>query len=101
MKLYDVIIVGCGPVGAFAANLLGKAGLHTLILDRETAPYSLPRAVHIDHEMARLMADVGLWARLEDQMLEGAGHIHIGSDGGVIRYMSMCGRSFIWCSRWW
>lgn len=87
MSDYDVIVVGCGPVGALAANLLGKAGLRTLVLDSESAPYSLPRAVHIDHEMARLMADVGLWQILEGHMLEGAGHIHIGAEGGVIRYM--------------
>lgn len=87
MSDYDVIVVGCGPVGAFAANLLGQAGLRTLVLDREAEPYLLPRAVHIDHEMARLLADVGLWKALVGNMLEGAGHMHIGADGGMIRYM--------------
>lgn len=89
---FDVVIVGCGPVGAYAANLFGRTGLRTLVLDREKAPYSLPRAVHIDHEMARLLADAGLWSPLEDRMLAADGHIHIGADGGVIRYLSAAGQ---------
>lgn len=89
---FDIVIVGCGPVGAFAANLFGRTGLRTLVLDREAAPYSMPRAVHIDHEMARLLADAGLWTSLADGMLAADGHIHIGADGGVIRYLSAAGQ---------
>ena len=44
----DLVIVGCGPVGAYAANLFGRAGLKTLVLEREQSPYSLPRAIHVD-----------------------------------------------------
>ncbi len=89
---FDIAIVGCGPVGAFAANLFGRAGLRTLVIDRDAAPYSLPRAVHIDHEMARLLADIGLWDAIKDRMLPADGHIHIGADGGMIRYMSAVGQ---------
>jgi 3-(3-hydroxy-phenyl)propionate hydroxylase len=46
---YDVAIVGCGPVGALAANLLGRAGLRTVVIERETGLHPLPRAVHLDH----------------------------------------------------
>lgn len=89
---YDVVVVGCGPVGAFAANVLGRAGLRTLVLERDAAPYALPRAVHLDHEMVRLLADIGLWPRLKDQMRAADGHLHIGADGGVIRYLSAVGK---------
>jgi len=89
---YDVVVAGCGPVGAFAANVLGKAGLRTLVLDRDATPYALPRAVHVDHEMVRLFADIGLWADLEDRMIAGDGHLHIGADAGVIRYLSAVGQ---------
>lgn len=89
--LWDVAIVGCGPVGAFMANLLGQSGLRTLVLDRETSAYALPRAVHIDHEMVRLLASVGLGQAMLDQMCAGDGHIHIGADHGVIRYLSVAG----------
>lgn len=89
---FDVVIVGCGPVGAFAANLFGRAGLRTLVIDRDAAPYSLPRAIHIDHEMVRLLADIGLWDPIKNRMQPADGHIHIGADGGVIRYLSAVGQ---------
>lgn len=89
--MWDVAIVGAGPVGAFAANLCGKAGLRTVVIDREAAIYELPRAVHIDHEMVRLLADVGLAEAALPLMRAGDGHLHIGADGGMIRYMSATG----------
>jgi 3-(3-hydroxy-phenyl)propionate hydroxylase len=91
MQIWDVAIVGCGPVGAFIANLLGQHGLKTVVVDRETAPYALPRAVHIDHEMVRLLASIGLDETMLVQMRAGDGHIHIGADHGVIRYLSVAG----------
>ncbi|ODT82699.1 MAG: monooxygenase [Pelagibacterium sp. SCN 64-44] len=88
---WDIAIVGCGPVGAFLANRLGLSGLRTLVVDRETAPYALPRAVHIDHEMVRLLSDIGLAEPALERMRAGDGHIHIGADHGVIRYLSVAG----------
>lgn len=89
--VWDVVIVGCGPIGAFAANALGKSGLSVLVLDRDTTPYALPRAVHLDHEMVRLLADIGLEEAVLDQMRAGDGHIHVGADHGVIRFLSVAG----------
>lgn len=88
---WDVAIVGAGPVGAYLANRLGFLGLRTLIIDRETAPYALPRAVHIDHEMVRLLADIDLDGQMLPRMRAGDGHIHVGADHGVIRYLSVAG----------
>jgi 3-(3-hydroxy-phenyl)propionate hydroxylase len=90
---YDVAIVGCGPVGALAANLLGRAGLSVLVLEQEAAPHPLPRAVHLDHEMMRLFQNAGLVERLAPLMRETEGHLHIGADGGVIRYLGTAGRA--------
>ena len=56
----DVVIIGCGPVGALLANLLGLQGIATVVLDRESAAYSLPRAVQFDDEVMRLLQTVGL-----------------------------------------
>ncbi|TPG46402.1 bifunctional 3-(3-hydroxy-phenyl)propionate/3-hydroxycinnamic acid hydroxylase [Sphingomonas glacialis] len=89
---YDVVIVGCGPVGALAANLVAAAGLTTLVIDREAHPHPLPRAVHLDHEMMRLFQSVGLVDRIRAGMNETEGHLHIGADQGVIRYMGTAGR---------
>lgn len=57
---YDVVIVGFGPVGATLANLLGKCGVNTLVIDREAAAYHLPRAVHFDDEVMRVFQTIGL-----------------------------------------
>jgi 3-(3-hydroxy-phenyl)propionate hydroxylase len=97
---YDVAIIGCGPVGGLAANLLGKAGVRTLVIERVAEPYPLPRAVHIDHEVMRLFQSAGLADPLAPMMRETQGHMHIGADGGVIRYMGTVGRPrpFGWSS---
>jgi len=56
----DVAIVGCGPVGALLANLLGQAGLAIDIYDRERDIHGLPRAVHFDGEVMRIFQSAGL-----------------------------------------
>jgi len=60
----DVAIVGCGPVGALLANLLGQAGLAVDIYDREREVYALPRAVHFDGEVMRIFQAAGLADRI-------------------------------------
>jgi 3-(3-hydroxy-phenyl)propionate hydroxylase len=96
----EVAIVGCGPVGAIAANLFGHAGLRTLVIEREATPFPLPRAVHIDHEMMRIFQSVGLAQTVLPLMREAHGHIHIGADGGVIRYLGSAGlpKRFGWAN---
>lgn len=89
---FDIAIIGCGPVGALAANLFGRAGLSTVVIERETELHPLPRAVHIDHEMMRLFQAAGVIDRVLPQMHETDGHLHIGADRGVIRYMGTVGR---------
>lgn len=96
--MHDVVIIGCGPVGAFAANLLGRAGLSVLVLEREAELHPLPRAVHIDHEMMRLFQSAGVIDRVRGDMRDTDGHLHVGADLGVIRYMGTVGkpRPFGW-----
>lgn len=90
--MFDIAIIGCGPVGALAANLLGKAGLKTLVVEREPDPFPLPRAVHLDHEMMRLFQSAGVIDRVAGDMRDTDGHLHVGADHGVIRYMGTVGR---------
>lgn len=49
-----------GPVGALLANLLGRFGLRVVVLERETSPYSLPRAAHLDDEALRILQAAGV-----------------------------------------
>lgn len=57
---YDVAIVGYGPTGASLANLLGKAGLKVVVLERDAVIHPLPRAVHFDGEVMRIFQAMGL-----------------------------------------
>ena len=57
---YDVAIVGYGPVGQLAAILLGRAGWNVVVVERWPASFRLPRAVHFDDEIARILQDVGI-----------------------------------------
>ncbi len=54
--MYDVTIIGYGPVGAMLAALLGAKGRKVLVVERDTDVYPLPRAVHMDHEVFRLIS---------------------------------------------
>jgi flavoprotein hydroxylase len=57
---YDVAIVGYGPVGQSLAILLGERGWNVGVLEKQPSPYPLPRAVHFDHEIARILQGLGL-----------------------------------------
>ena len=56
----DVAIVGYGPVGSVLAILLAQLGRAVIVLERWPEPYPLPRAVHLDHEVARIIQSCGL-----------------------------------------
>ncbi len=58
--IFDVAIVGCGPVGALLAILLGRLNHRVVVAERHLAPYPLPRAVHFDDEIARVFAGAGV-----------------------------------------
>lgn len=55
-----VVIVGAGPTGVAAATLLGDYGIPCLVLDRWASVYPQPRAVHLDDEIYRLVARLGI-----------------------------------------
>lgn len=58
MPSYDVVVVGCGPVGAVLAARLGGAGLSVLVVERTRAVHPLPRAVAADDEVQELLSRV-------------------------------------------
>ncbi|MEZ0355377.1 bifunctional 3-(3-hydroxy-phenyl)propionate/3-hydroxycinnamic acid hydroxylase [Mycobacterium sp. SA01] len=55
-----VVIVGAGPTGVSAATALARYGVDCLVLDRWTDVYPQPRAVHLDDEVFRLLAGLGV-----------------------------------------
>jgi len=57
---YDVAIVGWGPVGQALAILLGRRGWRVGAFEKQPAAYPLPRAVHFDHEVGRILQAAGV-----------------------------------------
>ena len=55
-----VVIVGAGPTGVTAATLLAQYGVDSLVLDRWSDVYPQPRAVHLDDEVYRIVARLGI-----------------------------------------
>lgn len=54
-----IVVVGAGPVGLAVANLLGKAGIQTLVLERNATTVDHPRAIVLDDEGARTLQAFG------------------------------------------
>src|ERR1700752_591177 len=69
MDTYDVAVIGYGPTGATAANLLGQLGLKVLVVERDSDVYSRARAISTDEEVMRIWQSVGLADRLQQDML--------------------------------
>ena len=55
-----VIVVGACPVGCTAALLLADYGIPVVLLERHAEPHPLPRAVHLDDEVARILGRIGV-----------------------------------------
>jgi 3-(3-hydroxy-phenyl)propionate hydroxylase len=55
-----VVVVGAGPVGLTAALLLAARGLPVHVVERHRHPYALPRAVHLDDEVFRVLQAAGV-----------------------------------------
>lgn len=79
--MYDVAIVGGGPVGLTAANLTSSFGLRTLLIEREVKPFLLPRAIHLNGDVLRVFQSMGLDELLRAQMGVPRGMTMFGADG--------------------
>ncbi|MEU9049032.1 bifunctional 3-(3-hydroxy-phenyl)propionate/3-hydroxycinnamic acid hydroxylase [Streptomyces sp. NPDC048384] len=66
---YDVAVIGYGPTGVTAANLLGAAGLRVVVLERDAEIYARARAISTDEEVLRIWQRAGLAERLKLDML--------------------------------
>lgn len=55
-----VAVIGAGPTGVTAATLLAQYGIDSVVLDRWSGVYPQPRAVHLDDEVYRIIARLGI-----------------------------------------
>ena len=84
--MYDVAIVGYGPVGATLAGLLGKLGLDVVVFDKNFEIYPLPRAVGFDHDAMRLFQCVGVSEAIQPFLEPFREEIYLGADGRVLQH---------------
>lgn len=80
----DVAIVGGGPVGLMAANLLGAYGVRVLVLERESSPHTYPRAVALYDDALRTFQAVGLAEKQCSEMLFGVGMEIVSGSGQLL-----------------
>ncbi|MFC0437068.1 bifunctional 3-(3-hydroxy-phenyl)propionate/3-hydroxycinnamic acid hydroxylase [Kutzneria buriramensis] len=66
---YDVAVIGYGPTGVTAANLLGAQGLRVVVVERDAAVYARARAISTDEEVLRIWQQVGLAEELQRDMV--------------------------------
>jgi 3-(3-hydroxy-phenyl)propionate hydroxylase len=92
--VYDVAVVGFGPSGAVAANLLGQAGLKTYVCDRLTGVYDKPRAIALDHEIMRVFQQIGVVDLVKPYVEPFTPSEYFGVDGQLIRRMTMVAPPF-------
>ena len=88
-QAFDVVVVGMGPVGTLSANLLGTCGIKTLIIDKESEIYSLPRAIAFDHDAMRILQSCGLTGAIETFIAPYAPSEYHGVGGKVISRFDM------------
>ena len=56
----DVLIVGCGPVGATLGVLLGDLGVSVRVIDSAQTIHEAPRAIALDNEALRILQQAGI-----------------------------------------
>ena len=86
---FAVVVVGHGPTGAIATSLLGDRGIRTLAIDRQRDVYDKPRAIAIDHEILRLLDNLGAAQRVLPYIAPFPASQHFGAKGQLIRRIDM------------
>ena len=84
-----MVVVGHGPTGAIAASLLGDRNIRTLAIDRLREVYDKPRAIAIDHEILRLLDNLGAAESVRPYLAPFPASQHFGARGQLIRRIDM------------
>ena len=84
-ELVSVVIVGAGPTGLAAANLLGQYGIETIVVERNKALSDLPRAITIDDEGLRICQTLGLGDEVLEHVLLDVGAQYLSHGQLVMR----------------
>jgi 3-(3-hydroxy-phenyl)propionate hydroxylase len=95
----QVAVVGAGPVGATAANLLGCYGVETLVIDRDKDIVDYPRAIGIDDESVRVLQAAGLADEIMADVIQNVPLKFFDSSGRCFASVQPSVREFGWYKR--
>lgn len=84
-QVFDVLIVGYGPVGATLANLLGKRGYAVAVIEQTLEIYDKPRAITADQEVMRVFQECGLAEEIARTTVPHPGTDFLGVQGQLIK----------------
>ncbi|KAL1887287.1 hypothetical protein Sste5346_010318 [Sporothrix stenoceras] len=59
-ETFDVLIIGCGPVGLYAAYLLGRCSITTLVVDKHATRRGQPKAHALNPRTLEIFKQTGL-----------------------------------------
>ena len=77
----QVLVVGGGPTGLTAANLLGALGVRVLLLERNTSTSDEAKAISLDDESLRSLQLAGLDEAVYRIVVPGTGTKYFGAKG--------------------
>jgi 3-(3-hydroxy-phenyl)propionate hydroxylase len=90
----QVVIIGSGPTGLTLANLLGRAGIGVMLVERHATTVQEPRAVSIDDESLRTMQACGAIGAVLSGVVPGYGSHYHGPDGRCFARVEPTGTPF-------
>lgn len=99
MEQTDILIIGAGPTGLTLANLLGKSGIRTILVEARTKLIDYPRAVGIDDESLRAMQAIGLVEEVLEHTVPDQQIRIVNGSGKVIAGINPTTREFGWPRR--
>ena len=80
-KIWPAVVVGAGPNGLTAANLLARYGIDVLLVERNETTVQEPRAVSIDDESLRTMQAIGVVEAVVSRVVLGYGSDYFSAAG--------------------
>jgi 3-(3-hydroxy-phenyl)propionate hydroxylase len=83
----EVLVIGFGPVGCVLAALLAERGLEVVVVDRDTDLFPLPRAAHFDHEIMRVVQELGCSDEIAPSLYANPGMDFLNADRQVLMSM--------------
>ena len=80
-RTVDVAVVGFGPVGQAVSVLSAEAGHTVAAYERFEENYRMPRAVHLDHEVMRILQKLRVARSSSDDFMPFRDYHWFGADG--------------------